>query len=93
MLGLVQHVYVMARGELVRVTLRVGMDLSVGPGWTKWALDRGSGGSWFPNPYWSSDCWDLEQSCILGSSRLQREMDSTEFGLQSTEQTQQVKES
>ena len=55
MLGLVQYVYVMARGELVRVALRVRMDLSVGPEWTKWALDRGSGGSWFPNPYGSSD--------------------------------------
>ena len=56
MLGLVQHVYVIARGELVRVALRVRMGLSVGPEWTKWALDRGSGGSWFPNPYGSSDC-------------------------------------
>ena len=55
MLGLVQYVYVMARGELVRVALRVRMDLSVSPEWTKWALDRGSGGSWFPNPYGSSD--------------------------------------
>ena len=61
MLGLVQYVYVMARRELVRVALRVRMDLSVGPEWTKWALDRGSGGSWFPNPYWSSNCWDSEQ--------------------------------
>ena len=50
--GLVQQVYVIARGELVRVALRVRMGLSVGPEWTKWALDRGSGGSWFPNPYW-----------------------------------------
>mgnify|MGYP001601740703 CR=1 FL=1 len=55
MLGLVQHVYVIARGELVRVALRVRMDLSVGPEWTKWALDRGSGGSGFPNPYGLSD--------------------------------------
>ena len=46
-LELVQHVYVIARGELVRVALRVRMGLSVGPEWTKWALDRGSGGSWF----------------------------------------------
>ena len=55
-LELVQHVYVIARGELVRVALRVRMGLSVGPEWTKWAWDRGSGGSWFPNPYGSSDC-------------------------------------
>ena len=55
MLGLVQHVYMMAREEFVRVTLGVGMDLSVGLGWTKWALDRGSGGSGFPNPYGLSD--------------------------------------
>ena len=54
-LGLVQYVYVMARGEPVRVALRVRMDLSVGPEWAKWALDRGSGGSGFPNPYGLSD--------------------------------------
>ena len=36
--------------ELVRVGLRGRMDLSIGSEWTKWALDRGSGGSWFPNP-------------------------------------------
>ena len=39
-----------SKRDLVRVTLGVRMDLSVGPEWTKWALDRGSGGSWFPNP-------------------------------------------
>ena len=55
MLGLVQHVYVIARGELVRVALRVRMGLSVVPEGIKWALDWGSGGSWFPNPYRSSD--------------------------------------
>ena len=41
--------------ELVRVDLRGRMDLSVGPEWAKWALDRGSGGSGFPNPYGLSD--------------------------------------
>ena len=41
--------------ELVRVGLRGRMDLSVGPEWAKWALDRGSGGSGFPNPYGLSD--------------------------------------
>ena len=55
MLGLVQHVYAIAKGELVRVALRVRMGLSVVPKWIKWALDRGSGDSWFPNPYGPSD--------------------------------------
>ena len=41
--------------ELVRVDLRGRTDLSVGPEWAKWALDRGSGGSGFPNPYGLSD--------------------------------------
>ena len=66
MLGLVQHVYMMARGEFVRVTLGVRMDLSVGLGWTKWALDRGSGGSGLPNPHCSSDCWGLRAELHLG---------------------------
>ena len=56
MLELVQHVYVIARGELVRVALRVRMGLSVVPEWIKWDSDRGSDGSWFSNPYGSSDC-------------------------------------
>ena len=41
--------------EFVRVDLRGRTDLSVGPEWAKWALDRGSGGSGFPNPYGLSD--------------------------------------
>ena len=66
MLGLVQHVYMTARGEFVRVTLGMRMDLSVGLGWTKWALDRGSGGSGLPNPHCSSDCWGLRAELHLG---------------------------
>ena len=49
MLGLVQHVYVIARGELVRVALRVRMGLSVVPEWIEWDSDRGSDGPWFLN--------------------------------------------
>ena len=55
-LELVQHVYAVARGELVRVALRLRMGLSVVPEWIEWDLDRGFDGSWFSNPYGSSDC-------------------------------------
>ena len=55
-LELVQHVYAVARGELVRVALRLRMGLSVVPKWIEWDSDRGSDGSWFSNPYGSSDC-------------------------------------
>ena len=56
MLELVQHVYVIARGELVRVALRVRMGLSVVPEWIKWDSDRGSDGSWLSSPYGSIGC-------------------------------------
>ena len=61
-LELVQHVYVIARGELVGVALRLRMGLSVITEWIEWDSDRGSDGSWFSSPYgrviveiWSSD--------------------------------------
>ena len=49
MLELVQHVYVIARGELVRVSLRVRMGLSVVPEWIEWNSDWGFDGSGFSN--------------------------------------------
>ena len=55
----VQHVYVIARGELVGVALRLRMGLSVVTEWIEWDSDRGSDGSWLSSAYGSSDCWDL----------------------------------
>ena len=52
LLELVQHVYAVARGELVRVALRLRMGLSVVAGRMEWDLDRGSDGSWLSKPLW-----------------------------------------
>ena len=55
-LDLVQHAYAVARGELVRVALRLRMGLSVVTDWIEWDSDRGSDGSWLSSPYGSGDC-------------------------------------
>ena len=55
-LELVQHMYAVARGELVRVALRARMGLSVITEWMERDSDRESDGSWFSNPYGSGDC-------------------------------------
>ena len=68
-LELVQHVHVIARGELMGVTLKNvsfcqhGMD----------KVELGSGIRWFmviSSSYGLSDCCDLDQCCIMGSTQL-----------------------